>query len=167
MIGEIISGVVKKLEEEFGGGETPKIYTGNSQRKTGVLDSKSPLREPNFYISCRTPGLSKKSKDRYFTSTQLLGNRYLRSVSLCVECRWFEDWHQILERLFRCLEYVPIEDSAEDSIVRGQSMQGEYVDDVLCFFVNYDVFVYIDEEKVKMQKVKMKKIKTEKIKTEK
>jgi hypothetical protein len=147
VVNEIIAGVCKKLVEEFG--ENCKIYTENSARKIGVLDSNAPLREPNFYVSCKSP-VSRRVKDRHFTNTALLGNRYLRSAGLCVECRWFEDWHEILERLFLCLEYIPL---ADDGVIAGSSMQGEYVDDVLNFFVSYDVFVYHQVEKTKMEKL--------------
>ena len=39
------------------------------------------------------------------------------------------------------------------STVRGNTMQGEYVDDVLNFFVSYDFFVYHEEEKQLMEKL--------------
>jgi len=146
VVRDIIVGVCEKLKQEF---TDVKIYSEDTARKKGVLDSKSPLREPNFYVSCKIPRTG-KIKDRHFTSTQFLGNRYLRSAGLCIECRWFEDWESVLEKLFVCLEYVSVGDS---SVIRGSSMQGEYVDDVLYFFVNYDVFVYLEEEKIKMEKL--------------
>lgn len=147
MVREIISGVCGKLEAEFPG---VKVYTVNKLRKEGVLSSKNPLREPNFFVSCKSPK-STRSKDRYFTSTQLLGNRYLRSIALCVECRWFvdeegspvPDWQEVLNRLFVCLEYV---DAGDGAVVRGDSMQGEYVDDVLNFYVTYNLFVYLEDK---------------------
>ena len=151
MVNEIISGVYAKLTKEFG---EIKLYTDNSARKTGVLDSKAPLREPNFYVSCKKPS-NNRVKDKVFTNTQFLGNRYLRSVALCIECRWFDDWQEVLDRLFMCLEYVPFGETG--SVVRGVSMQGEHVDDVLRFFVRYDVFVYYrEDEKEKMEKLEMK-----------
>ena len=159
MVGEIIAGVCERLEREF---EGVRIYTENSKRKTGRLDSKSPLREPNFYVSCRLPKTG-KIRDRSFTCTQLLGNRYLRSAGLCVECRWFEDWQEVLERLFICLEYITV---GENAIIRGNSMQGEYTEDkedVLYFFVSYDVFVYHENES-KDSKIKMEKLIKEDIK---
>jgi len=153
MVGEIIKGVCEKLEGEF---EGCKIYCDNPQRKEGRLNSKSPLREANFFVSCKNPA-SKRVQDRYFTSTQLLGNRYLRSVTLCVECRWFPNWQEVLDRLFLCLEYISagVPSVARPVVVRGNSMQGEYDDDkqVLSFFVSYDIFVYHEESKVKMDKM--------------
>jgi hypothetical protein len=86
-------------------------------------------------------------------------------MTLCVECRWFGNWQDILERLFLCLEYVSlappaakaVPPSERGALVRGNSMQGEYVDDVLNFFVSYDVFVYYgEEEKEKMEKLTMR-----------
>jgi hypothetical protein len=50
----------------------------------------------------------------------------------------------VLERLFLCLEYITLEDG---TVVRGESMQGEYDENTLNFFVSYDVFVYITEGK--------------------
>ena len=95
MVSGIISGVCRNLAKEFG--DDVKIYSDDNARKEGVLDSKTPLREPNFFVSCKNPS-SRKVKDRYFTNTRLLGNRYLRSAALCIECRWFPDWEDVLER---------------------------------------------------------------------
>ncbi|MCL1903849.1 MAG: hypothetical protein FWF94_05490 [Oscillospiraceae bacterium] len=151
MVSEIISGVCSNLAREFG--EDVKIYTEDSARKAGILNSKAPLRESNFYVSSKNPS-NKRIKDRHFTSTQLLGNRYLHSVALCVECRWFENWQDILDRLFICLEYISV--GGSKTVIRGAAMQGERVDDLLSFFVNYDVFVYYSEdEKEKMGKLEM------------
>ena len=155
MTSEVISGVCVKLKEEFG--DDVKLYTENSARKAGVLNSKTPLREPNFYVSCKSPSSQKRVKDRYFTNTQLLGNRYLRSFALCVECRWFPDWQSALDRLFACLEYIP----TEGGVLRGTSMQGEYADEVLNFFVSYDMFVYYSDTaqgKEKMEKIELKEV---------
>ena len=149
MIKDIIGGVVGKLAGEFG--DDIVIYTEDVKRKEGALDSKSPLRRPNFFVSCKNPS-SRRVKDRYFTSTQLLGNRYLQRAALCVECRWLDDWRETLERLFACLEYVPV---GGDTVVRGDSMQGEYVGDVLYFFVSYDVFVFMSEETEIMEKMEV------------
>ena len=157
MVNEVIDGVCKKLVSEFG--ESVKVYSDNTARKSGVLDSKSALREPNFYVSCKSPA-SKRAQDRYFTSRQFLGNRYLRSAALCVECRWFPDWQSVLDRLFVCLEYVEISDSQsqESQNIRGSDMQGEYDDEknTLFFYVSYDVFVYQEEVKSKMEKISLK-----------
>lgn len=164
MIKDIISGVCKKLTDEFCKDgkyckeKEIKIYTENSERKTGTINSKSSpsLRQPNFYVSCKNPPGSQKAKERYFTNTQLLGNRYLQSVALCVECRWFPDWQDVLDRMYVCLEYIPV----GDSVVRGTAMQGEYSDDLLSFFVSYDAFVYYEdkdgESNEKMEKLELK-----------
>jgi hypothetical protein len=150
VVNEIIAGVRKKLLEEFG--ENCNIFTSAAARKEARLNSKSPLREPNFYVSCKVPKTG-KTKDRNFTSTQLLGNRYLRTAGICIECRWFPEWQEVLERLFLCLEYINLD---VNTVIRGNSMQGEYSDDndaVLNFFVSYDVFVYQEEKKEIMNKL--------------
>ena len=44
----------------------------------------------------------------------------------------------IQERMFDCLEVIKV----GDNLQRGASMHGEMVDQVLNFFVNYDMFIY-------------------------
>jgi hypothetical protein len=153
MISDIVTGVCEKLTEEFieDFGKV-RVYSDNVSRKAGALDSKSALRQPNFFVSCKSPS-GTRARDRFFTNTQLLGNRYLRGYAFCVECRWFPDWRDILERLFLSMEYINV--GKNGSVIRGNSMQGEYDDktDVLYFFVNYDVFVFHEKEKIKMEKM--------------
>jgi hypothetical protein len=172
MINDIISGVCARLTEEFG--EDTVVYSETTDKKEGLLNMSKCLSgvTPYFFISCKNP-LSGRVKDRYFTHRQLLGNRYMRSSGLCVEYRpkvgesasvkkqggnefphnrargVKNECGEVLDRLFQCLEYINV----GDSILRGSGMQGEYVDDVLNFFVSYDAFVYYEEEKVMMSKL--------------
>ena len=141
MINEIISGVCEAISREFG--KDYAVYTENT-----VQGAKKPC----FFITCKNPK-SGSVKDRYFTNKQLLGNRYLRSAGLCVE--FFPansvsdkrgECSEVLDRLFICLEYI---NSGKEKI-RGNGMQGEFSEDMLNFFVNYDLFVYTEDEKEMM-----------------
>jgi len=133
LINDIISGVCKKLTGEFG----YSVYTENVPQSA---------EKPCFVVTCKNPK-SGSVKDRYFTEKQLLGNRYIRSAGLCVE--FFpasadkrEECAAVLSRLFACLEYIGF----GGGVIRGNGMQGEFSEDMLNFFVSYDVFVYRDEE---------------------
>jgi len=129
MIDAIVSGVTEKLVREFG----YAVYTENSAQGS---------KKPCFVVSCKNP-ISGGAKDRRFTETQIIGNRYVRSAGLCVE--FFpaskgirEECAAILDRLFLCLEYIGF----GDGVLRGTGMRGEFGEDTLNFFVNYDAFVF-------------------------
>lgn len=131
MINAIISGVCEALSREFG--VDFAVYTES------VVQG---AEKPCFVATCKNPK-SGSVKDRYFTEKQLLGNRYLRSAGLCVE--YFPasadkrgECAAVLDRLFECLEYI----GYGGGVIRGGSMQGEFSEDMLNFFVVYDVFVY-------------------------
>ena len=125
MIQKIIDGISIKINAEFGDGY--EIYTE---------DVEQGLKGSCFYISCINP-----------TSEQFLGRRYFRSNQFCIyyfsnstepkaECR------AVLERFYNALEYIEV----DGSLSRGTNMKGELSDDVLCFFVNFDVFVFKELE---------------------
>ncbi|MDR0222620.1 MAG: hypothetical protein LBI38_03665 [Oscillospiraceae bacterium] len=142
MINEVISGVCGALSEEFG--DAFPVYTEKAVQ--GAV-------KPCFFVACKNPK-SGSVKDRYFISRQLLGNRYLKRVGLCVEFFPAADdvrgeCGEVLDRLFLCLEYIPF----MGGTLRGRGMQGEYAEDMLNFFVNYDAFVYLGEEKDVMEKI--------------
>jgi hypothetical protein len=150
MVNEIIFGVQKKLIEEFGA-DNYDICTenpGGNTRSGGEV-------KPCLFVTNRIPR-SGSVRERRFTNRQLLGNRYMRTVGLCIEYRPTavrvspaacskpgaiqEECAAVLERLFICLEYIEI----NGGLLRGDNMQGEYSSDkenVLNFFISYDVFV--------------------------
>lgn len=122
MINVIIESISISLNAEFGDGYTN--YTETVEQD---------LNEPCFLISCINPA------NRIF-----LGNRYVRENLFCIQyfpadrSRAKEECNDIAERLFSCLEYITLDGNP----VRGTGMRCETVDDVLNFFVNYDLFVY-------------------------
>ena len=54
------------------------------------------------------------------------------------------------ERLFRTLEYI----RTEWGMIRGKNRRFEVVDDMLHFFVDYDVFTVDTEDKERMEVLK-------------
>lgn len=134
MINKIIDGICEKLNESFGDGY--EIYTELKNQD---------LKEPCFSVMCVNP-----------ISNQVLGNRYFRNNLFSIlyfpaskepkgEC------NTVLEKLYLALETITIKETNPDgtvkeSLTRGTKMNGELVDDVLNFLVNFDMFVYKFED---------------------
>ena len=121
MINKIIDGISISLNAEFG--DDYKIYTESIEQG---------LKEPCFSIVCVNP-----------TNELFRGKKYFRKNLFCIQ--YFpkgedkrSECMDVLERMFDCLEVIKV---CED-LQRGTSMHGEVVDQVLNFFVNYDMFVY-------------------------
>lgn len=123
MINKIIDGISISLNAEFG--DDYKIYTESIEQG---------LKEPCFSIVCVNP-----------TNELFRGKKYFRKNLFCIQ--YFpkakgedkrSECMDVLERMFDCLEVIKV---GED-LQRGTSMHGEVVDQVLNFFVNYDMFVY-------------------------
>ena len=122
MINKIIDGISISLNAEFG--DDYKIYTESIEQG---------LKEPCFSIVCVNP-----------TNELFRGKKYFRKNLFCIQYfpsrkdEKYAECMDVLERMFDCLEIIKI---GED-LQRGTSMHGEVVDEVLNFFVNYDMFVY-------------------------
>ena len=132
MIQSIIDGISRKINATFGDGYD--IYTE---------DVEQGLNKSCFFISCINP-----------SNIQKLGVRYLRSHQFSIY--YFPDSNEpkaeclrVLEQLYDALEYIEV----DGDLVRGTNMRGEMSDDVLCFFVNYDVFVVKQVETVAMEQL--------------
>lgn len=121
MINKIIDGISISLNAEFG--DNYKIYTESIEQG---------LKEPCFSIICVNP-----------TNELFIGKKYFRKNLFCIQ--YFpkgedkrSECMDVLERMFDCLEVIKV----GEELQRGTSMHGEVVDEVLNFFVNYDMFVY-------------------------
>jgi hypothetical protein len=121
MLNDIVSGISTKLHGAFGDGY--KIY---------IEEVKQGLTEPCFSISCVNP-----------TNTQVLGNRFFRTNLFSVQ--YFPksktnakaECLDIQDELFLALEYITV----TGDLVRGTNMNGQVIDGVLVFTVNYDLYV--------------------------
>lgn len=121
MINKIIDGISEAINQEFGDGYD--IYTESIEQG---------LEEPCFSILCLNP-----------TNDLFLGQRYKRTNQFMIQ--YFpstdeknKECFDVQERLFDCLELITV----NGDLTRGTRMNGEMVDGVLNFTVNFDMFVY-------------------------
>lgn len=142
MINAIISAISSTLNSTFG-----------DRYKVHMEDIKQGLKEPCFFITCLAP-----KKD------QLVGQRWLRKNQFCIQYfpetrRKIRECNEVAEKLLDCLEYITI--PGEDRPIRGTKMSYEVADDMLHFFINYDLTTKKIPETINMgdlsQNVKMKK----------
>lgn len=124
MINKIIDGISVAINSEFG--DPYEIYTDSVEQG---------LKEPCFSILCLNP-----------TIEQVLGKRYFRKNLFCIH--YFpnsdekrSECNAVTERLINVLETITI----DGDLCRGTNMHSEVVDNVLSFFVNYDMYVYKKE----------------------
>ena len=123
---ELVNATGIALNREFG--DEYRIYADNAEQG---------LTEPCFFVSCVNQ-----------SSRQFLGRRYIRENKLCIKyfpknkSREKEECNETAQRLFLCLELLTV----EDDLIRGTKMKSEIIDGVLNFFVNYDMFVYLQGE---------------------
>lgn len=121
MINKIIDAISEAIFTEFGDGYD--IYTESIEQ--GLV-------EPCFSILCLNP-----------TNDLFLGKRYKRTNQFMIQ--YFpstdeknKECNVVMERLFDCLETITV----QGDLTRGTKMNGEMVDGVLNFQVNFDMFVY-------------------------
>lgn len=136
MLNKIITGISQALDAEFNSeNEGYIIHTENVEQG---------LDEPCFFIFSLKP-----------SSKQLEGNRYERKYPF--DIHFFPDTelvdgistinnqiNEVTERLFTALEYITV----DNSLVRGTSMNAEIVDNVLHFFINFNMIVKKENEPI-------------------
>ena len=125
MINQIIDGISVAINSEFS--DHYEIYTESIEQG---------LEEPCFSILCLNPKIDQVLGKRYFGTNQFCVHYFPSSDEKRSEC------HAVLERLMYALEIITVGGDQ----CRGTDMHGEVVDNVLSFFVNYNMYVY--KEKV-------------------
>lgn len=133
MINDIITSIAKKLKQ---------CYPNTTIYKESVFQD---LKEPCFIILPLEP-----------TQDAKLPNRYWRTYPFDIHYFPKEDkgrgakaeMYTMGESLFFNLEYI----ICCDKLVRGAKMRFEIVDNVLHFFVNYDMFVKQRVEPIELMK---------------
>ena len=121
MINKIISGISVAINSEFG--DPYEIYTESIEQ--GLV-------EPCFSILCLNPTINQKLGNRYFRRNQFCVHYFPSSDEKQSEC------HSVTERLMDALEIITV----DGDLCRGTNMHCEVVDNVLSFFVNYDMYTY-------------------------
>ena len=123
MVDKIIDGICLAINGEFGDEHNIHTESVNQGLKDGA-----------FIVTCINP-----------TIEQFVGKRYFRTNQFCIN--YFTKTNEpkaenlaVIERLYKALEYITV----DGDLCRGTSIHSENVDDVLSFFVNYDMYVYKD-----------------------
>ena len=132
MINEIIDGISVAINTEFG--DDYEIYTE---------DIEQGLKEPCFSILCLNPTVEQFLGKRYFRTNQFCIHYFPKSNERRSEC------NAVAERLFNCLEIITV----GGDLIRGTSLHFEISDDVLSFFVNYDLFAYKNEDEAEHMEI--------------
>ena len=138
MIRAIIDGIVNALIEAFP--DVRKIYT--EQVKQG-------LEEPCFIVRCLNP-----------SSEQLVGNRYRLMNLFTVQylpksvTDANDEIYGVLDVLYQALEYITV----DGALVRGTGMRGDFSNNELTFFVNFNMMVKTIVEVEPMEDLTIKPI---------
>ena len=125
MVNSIIDAIASKLGEELGEGFT--IYKESQEQGFDI---------PCFFIFLRTSNQKKMIGRRYFREQQFTVEYHPGTGSRKAEI------HDMLDRLNEILEYV----TADGDLHRGTKMNCEITDGILCFYVNYNYYVYMQTE---------------------
>ena len=135
MLDKIVYGIVQKLNSVFG--NSYKVYTEWPQQG---------LQEPCFFIEL----ISSKNTKQH-------NKRYSRENLFCI--KYFPaskdspkiESYKMLDDLYLVMEHIEV----DGYLQQGIGMSGELVDEVLHFFVNYDMLVkkIIDTETMEVLEV--------------
>lgn len=132
MVSKIISGIAGKLNAAFG--ENYRIYRN---------DVEQGLQEPCFFIVPLSP-----------TRQQVLGRRYRQDNPFDIHYfpsqseQMQSEMDRTADQLFETLEYITLEDG---DLLRGTGMRYEIIDNVLHFFVDFNLYLFRQEEKENME----------------
>ena len=121
MINKIIDGICEGINSEFG--DPYEIYTETVNQD---------LNEGCFSVLCLNPTIQQFVGKRYYRTNQFCIHYFPKTDEPRTECQ------AVSERLMNCLEYITV----DGDLIRGTEMNSEIVDNVLSFFVNYDMFIY-------------------------
>ena len=124
MINKIIDSISVAINSKFG--DRYEIYTESVEQ--GLI-------EPCFSILCLNPTIDQVLGKRYFRRNQFCIHYFPSSDEKRSEC------HTVMEGLIDALEMIDVDGDQ----CRGTGIHSEVVDNVLSFFVNYDMFVYKEE----------------------
>ena len=125
MINKIIDGISIAINSYFG--DEYEIYTKSVEQG---------FQEPCFSIVCLNPTIEQFLGSRYFRQNQFCIHFFPASTDKRAEC------YSTMEKLTNALELIKV----EGEITRGTQIHGEIDDEMLHFFVNYDMFVYKQKE---------------------
>lgn len=138
IVNDLISSVSRAIFGEFG--EEYKIYAESVEQG---------LEEPCFFVQCINSSLTEQLGGQFFMENlfciQYFPKEKLHPVSECI---------RVSERLYSCLEYV----SFEGNPIRSIKKNYEIHDGILNFFLNYNMFVRMENSKKVPEMKKLEKI---------
>ena len=126
MINKIIDGISVAIGSEFG--DEYEIYTESVEQG---------LTEPCFLISCINPTISQSLGKRYFRTNRFCIYYFPKTSDVKSECL------SVFDRLQDTLELITV----DGGLIRGTDMNAEFQEDMMNFFVNYDMYVYKESAK--------------------
>lgn len=126
MINDIIDGIASKLHQTFGDGYT--LY------KEKVPQG---FKEPCFAIVHLLSSNEPKIPDRYLR-LNAFDIHFFPKPGVDEKT----EMYRVGECLLLALEYI----NCLDNLIRGTKMRYEIVDDVLHFFISYDLYVKVDRD---------------------
>jgi len=131
MLNKIVDGISEKLNSAFG--DEYKIYTESV---------KQGLTEPCFFIQLLNPANVKQVGERHFRENLFCIQYFPKSRDAPkAEC------YKVQDAMFLALNYIMV----GGDLQRGVKMRGEFINGVLNFFVNYNMFVIITEDFLPME----------------
>lgn len=130
MVNSIIKGIAKKLNETFGAGY--KIYKEDIEQN---------FVEPCFSIVHIMSINSGKLPHRYLR-TNRFNVQFFPESNIHAK----NDIYEVAEKMLLEMEYITV----DGNLCRGTDMRYEIEDGVLHFFVNYNLFIKKEQEKVPM-----------------
>jgi hypothetical protein len=140
MLQGIVDGISKKLSAVFGEGY--KIYPEHVSQG---------MKEPCFFIQLVSQSSRRVMDRRFFREHQFCIRYYPKSRDEPrAECFAAQD------ALFPALSYI----TADGDLLRGTGMHGEFVDGVLNFFVDFNLFVLTPVEQTPMEELALTEITT-------
>ena len=141
MINAIIKAIAKALDEQFNAeADAYEIYDE---------EIKQDLQEPAFFIQSLNPSTDLFLGKRYLHRSHILIQYFPKS-----ETDYQAECNDMGEQLIWIVEWITCE--GDDRPIRGSKMHYEVVDEVLNFFVNYDMFVYKVESTDAMETMDLK-----------
>ena len=126
MINNIIKGIAKALNDEFGNDET---------NKTIYLDvNRQGLEEPCFLIKCLKP-----SNTRFLGNRRKLNNQFaIQYITSEENIEPLQECNDVADRLMYALDMIEV----EGDLIHGTNPDVNITDGVLTFTINYNFFGY-------------------------
>lgn len=124
MLNSIITGISQKLDQEFNNENKYTIYS--EHKKQG-------FKEPCFFIMNLNNSQEKLISTRY-RKLYSFDIHYFAEDTINVN----NELNRVMEKLYNALEYITV----DEDLVRSLKMRAETIDNVLHFFIDFNIHVF-------------------------